>query len=140
MAGQAPQETNGIVTGINVTPLVDITLVLLIIFIVTAKIVVTPALPLDLPRAATSEELQVVLSVIVPPSGAVLLNGASVDDDAAFLARARDALARDADVRAVINADGGTAHRRVIHALDLLRQAGIARVAFGTVAEENHAP
>ena len=52
--------------GINVTPLVDITLVLLIIFIVTAKIIVTPAVPLDLPRAAHSEEVQVVFSVIVP--------------------------------------------------------------------------
>ncbi len=140
MAGQTSQENGGIVTGINVTPLVDITLVLLIIFIVTAKIVFTPAVPLDLPKAATSEELQVVLSVIVPPSGAVLVNGTPAPDDAGFLARAREALSRDADVRAVINADGGTAHRRVIHALDLLRQAGIARIAFGTVPEEGQGP
>jgi biopolymer transport protein TolR len=136
MAGQASQENGGIVTGINVTPLVDITLVLLIIFIVTAKIVVTPAVPLDLPKASTSEQLQVVLSVIVPPVGPVLVNGGATPDDAAFLGRARDALSRDPEVRAVINADGATAHRRVIHALDLLRQAGIARIAFGTTAEE----
>jgi biopolymer transport protein ExbD len=136
MAGQASQENGGIVSGINVTPLVDITLVLLIIFIVTAKIVVTPAVPLDLPKASTSEQLQVVLSVIVPPAGPVLVNGGATPDDAAFLSRARDALSRDPEVRAVINADGATAHRRVIHALDLLRQAGIARIAFGTVAEE----
>jgi len=136
MAGQASSGNGGIVTGINVTPLVDITLVLLIIFIVTAKIVVTPAVPLDLPKATTSEELQVVLSVIVPATGPVLVNGAPASDDGAFLARARDAVSRDADVRAVINADGETAHRRVIHALDLLRQAGIARIAFGAVPEE----
>jgi biopolymer transport protein ExbD len=136
MAGPAPQENGGIVTGINVTPLVDITLVLLIIFIVTAKIVVSPAVPLDLPKAATSEELQVVLSVIVPPSGAVLVNGAPAPDDETFLARARGALARDAQIRAVINADGATAHRRVIHILDLLRQAGISRIAFGAVPEQ----
>jgi biopolymer transport protein TolR len=140
MAGQGPQEDGGIVTGINVTPLVDITLVLLIIFIVTAKIVVTPAVPLDLPKASTNEELQVVFSVIVPLAGATLVNGAPVADDAGFLARAREALARDADVRAVISADGGTAHRRVIHALDLLRQAGIARIAFATVPGEAGAP
>lgn len=52
---------DGMITGINVTPLVDITLVLLIIFIVTAKILVTPAVPLDLPQAARSEEVQLVL-------------------------------------------------------------------------------
>jgi biopolymer transport protein ExbD len=134
MAGPT-SENGGIVTGINVTPLVDITLVLLIIFIVTAKIVVTPAVPLDLPKAATSEELQVVLSVIVPPSGAVLVNGTPAPDDAGFLGRAREALSRDAGLRAVINADGATSHRRVIHTVDLLRRAGIARIAFGTVPE-----
>ena len=48
----------GIISGINVTPLVDVTLVLLIIFIVTAKIVVTPAVSLDLPRASEGKELQ----------------------------------------------------------------------------------
>ena len=63
MASSGPRR-GGIIEGINVTPLVDITLVLLVIFIVTAKIVVTPAVPLDLPRAAGAEELQTVLSVV----------------------------------------------------------------------------
>ena len=53
MAGTG--SSRGIISGINVTPLVDVTLVLLVIFIVTAKIVVTPAIPMDLPPAATSE-------------------------------------------------------------------------------------
>jgi biopolymer transport protein ExbD len=135
MAG-ASQENGSAIVGINVTPLVDIVLVLLIVLIVTARIVVAPAVPLDLPKAATSEQLQVVLSVIVPVSGPLLVNGAAVPDDDGLLARARDALTKDPDVRAVINADGATVHRRVIHALDLLRQAGIARIAFGAVPEE----
>jgi biopolymer transport protein ExbD len=135
MAG-ASQESGSAIVGINVTPLVDIVLVLLIVLIVTARIVVAPAVPLDLPKAATSEQLQVVLSVIVPVSGPFLVNGAAVPDDDGLLARARGALSKDPDVRAVINADGATVHRRVIHALDLLRQAGIARIAFGAVPEE----
>ncbi|HEY7725570.1 MAG TPA: biopolymer transporter ExbD [Anaeromyxobacteraceae bacterium] len=139
MAGHGPPDSSGIVTGINVTPIVDITLVLLIIFIVTAKIVVTPAVPLDLPRASTSEELQVVLSVVVPASGPVLVDGVAMPDQAALRARASAARARDADVRAVINADGATPHRRVVEALDLLREAGIARVAFGALPLEEPA-
>jgi biopolymer transport protein ExbD len=135
MAG-ASQENGSAIVGINVTPLVDIVLVLLIVLIVTARIVVAPAVPLDLPKAATSEQLQVVLSVIVPVSGPLLVNGAAVPDDDGLVARARGALSKDPDVRAVINADGATVHRRVIHALDLLRQAGIARIAFGAVPEE----
>jgi biopolymer transport protein TolR len=130
------QENGGIISGINVTPLVDITLVLLIIFIVTAKIIVTPAVPLDLPRASTSEEIQVVFSVIVPVNGPTLVNGAPAASDGALLQLAKDAFARDPEVRAVINADGGVPHRRIIHTLDLMKSAGIARVAFGALPPE----
>jgi len=59
-------DANGIITGINVTPLVDIALVLLIIFLVTAKMIVTPAVPLDLPRASRTQDVQVVFSLSLP--------------------------------------------------------------------------
>ena len=64
MAGgqQADNGDEGIV-GINVTPLVDITLVLLIIFMVVAKMVVSQSVPLDLPKAASGTDVQVVFSV-----------------------------------------------------------------------------
>ena len=64
MASQQPQG-DGLIVGINVTPMVDVMLVLLIIFIVTAKIIVTPAVPMDLPEASQVEQVQVVLSVLV---------------------------------------------------------------------------
>ena len=133
------QSGNGIIAGINVTPLVDITLVLLIIFIVTAKIIVTPAVPLELPRASQSEELQVVFSVIVPASGPTLVDGVAANDDQLLTRLAKEALIKDPDVRAVINADGAVPHRRVIHTLDLLKSAGIARVAFGALPPEEGA-
>jgi biopolymer transport protein ExbD len=141
MAGGALGGRNGRggrIVGINVTPLVDITLVLLIIFIVTARIIVTPAVPLELPRSAQSEEVQVVLSVIVPVTGKTLVNGAPADD--ATLGRlAQEAVARDRDVRAVINADGAVPHRQVIHTLGLLKRAGIVHVAFGALPESEEA-
>lgn len=135
MAGQT-QPDGEIIAGINVTPLVDVTLVLLIIFIVTAKIVVTPAVPLDLPRAAQSEEVQVVFSVVLPTKGRTLVNGEPVVEDGDLLRLAREAKTEHSDLRAVINADGRVPHRRVMHVLDLLQQAGIARVAFGALPAE----
>ena len=123
----------GIISGINVTPMVDVMLVLLVIFVVTAKIIVTPAVPLDLPRAAHGEEVQVVLSIILPVRGAMLVNGAAVPDDGAFEERARAALAGSPDLRAVIQADGDVPHRRVVHVLDELKGVGITRVAFGAL-------
>ena len=89
MAGANGQTTDGIIAGINVTPLVDVMLVLLVIFIVTAKIIVTPAVPLDLPHAAHGEEVQVILSVIVPVRGPMLVNGAPVPSDDALIDKAR---------------------------------------------------
>jgi biopolymer transport protein ExbD len=124
-----------IIEGVNVTPLVDITLVLLVIFIVTAKMVVTPAVPLDLPKASQSEELQTILSVVVPAQGATQIDGAPVSDEQ-VTERARAALARDPELRAVIQADKAVPHGRVLGVMDALKSAGLARVAFGAVRPE----
>src|SRR5438477_4893227 len=138
MAAPSNQAGHGVISGINVTPLVDVMLVLLVIFIVTAKIIVTPAVPLDLPHAAHGEEVQVVLSVIVPAHGPMLVNGAALPNDDALTEKARAAAASDPDLRAVIQADGDVLHRRVIHVLDELKGAGITRVAFGALPVEDH--
>ncbi|MEY2937393.1 MAG: hypothetical protein RL033_8142 [Pseudomonadota bacterium] len=122
----------GMIEGINVTPLVDIVLVLLIIFIVTAKLVVSPSVPLDLPKASKSEELQTVFSVAVPVAGPMQLDGAPIAD-AELGAKAKAALARDPELRAVIQADKDVSHGRVMAVLDTLKVAGLSRVAFGAV-------
>ena len=132
----ANQQETGIISGINVTPLVDVMLVLLVIFMVTAKIIVTPAVPLDLPQAAKTEEVQVIFSVIVPEQGPVTVNGQSVADDSGVAGQARSAIGRDPDLRAVIQAEGGVPHRRVVAVLDALRSAGVTHIAFGALPEE----
>jgi biopolymer transport protein TolR len=123
----------GIIEGINVTPLVDITLVLLIIFIVTAKLVVNPAVPLDLPQASQGEDLQTIFAVSLTKEGQLLLDGKPLADDEQLDQRAREALGKDKELRAVIQADGDVSHRRVVSVLDQLKAAGLTRVAFGTV-------
>jgi biopolymer transport protein ExbD len=130
---------NHVIAEINVTPLVDITLVLLVIMMVTAKIISAPAVPLELPKASKTEEVQVVFSIILAADGATLVDGARAPDDATIVAKARAAVANDSAVRAVINADGGIPHRRVLHVLDLLKTAGIARLAFGATPEDSRA-
>ncbi|WP_428264834.1 ExbD/TolR family protein [Haliangium sp.] len=128
-----------IIDGINVTPLVDVTLVLLIIFIVTAKIVVAPAVPLDLPQASQSEAVQTIFAVSVSAEGALFVDGVACDDDE-LAAKARTARSRDRELRAVIQADRAVPHGRVMHVLDELEAAGIARVAFGALRPERPAP
>jgi biopolymer transport protein ExbD len=121
------------ITGINVTPLVDITLVLLVVFMVTAKLIVGHhALVVDLPRAATGQDVQQLFAVRVSASGALEIEGERIDDDA-LLRRAGTARRRHEGLRAVIDADAGVAHGRVMRVLDLLRQAGVSRIGFGVV-------
>jgi biopolymer transport protein TolR len=135
VASTSGGDNGGLIQGINVTPLVDVMLVLLVIFVVTAKIIVTPAVPLDLPHAAHGEEVQVVLSIILPVRGPMLVNGAAVTDDADFASHARAAFAGNPDLRAVIQADGEVPHRKVVHLLDELKGVGITRVAFGALPD-----
>ena len=74
------------ITGINVTPLVDVTLVLLVIFMVTAKLVMSQAMPLDLPKAASAGETQTVFTVTIDADGVIQANGQTVAHDASLRA------------------------------------------------------
>ena len=133
MASFASNKPNAPITGINVTPLVDITLVLLIIFMVTAKLVMSRALAMDLPKAATGGEVQQVFSISLRADGTMQVDGTPANKDEDVLQRARAALARYEELRAVVQADGNVPHSRVMHALDVLRQAGMSRIAFGVL-------
>lgn len=136
-------DDDDIISGINVTPLVDVTLVLLVVFMVTAKIIVSQGMPMDLPKAASGEEVQNLLSVELTVDGKTRVDSMAVNDDEAVSELARQAKAKNADVRAVIRADKKVEHGRVIHVLDLLKQAGVAKIAFGVAPvprEEAPAP
>jgi biopolymer transport protein ExbD len=129
MAGFASTKPNAPITGINVTPLVDITLVLLIIFMVTAKLVVFRAMPMDLAHASTGATVEAGLTVTLAADGRAVVDGSSLADDQ-LVDRARRALAAGRAQPVVVQADGGVPHRRVMHVLDLLRRTGITRIAF----------
>ncbi len=130
MAGGA-QESDDAIVGINVTPLVDIVLVLLIIFMVTAKIIVSQSVPLDLPKAASGTDVQTVFSVVLAADGSTQIDSKPVANDDAIFPAAKDARAKNAELRAVIKADSAVPHGRVIHVLDLLKQAQVSKIAFG---------
>jgi biopolymer transport protein ExbD len=132
MASQSSQ-SGAIIAGINVTPLVDIMLVLLIIFLVTAKLAVVPpkGLPLNLPKSASSETVQLVFAIALYADGKATVNGKSIASDEELLPMARLEHQAHPEVRAVVQADGKVLHERVVHAIDLLSQAGITQIAFG---------
>src|SRR3954471_21630169 len=101
MAGGASSEGDGEITGINVTPLVDIVLVLLIIFMVTAKLIVNKSVPLDLPKAAKGTDIQTVFSIVLAADGTTQVDSRVVPNDDAILGLAKKQHDGNPELRAV---------------------------------------
>ncbi|MBI3178783.1 MAG: biopolymer transporter ExbD [Deltaproteobacteria bacterium] len=130
MAGGAPSEPDDIITGINVTPLVDIILVLLIIFMLTAKLIAQANIQVDLPEAATGQAaLPTMLGVTLMTDNRLFLNGVPTDE-AALVAAVDAAVKSDAKAQAIIAADKAVSHGQVVHVIDLVRSRGIYRFAL----------
>jgi biopolymer transport protein ExbD len=117
------------ITGINVTPLVDIVLVLLVILMVTASYVAAKTIPMDLPRGATGEQLPTTVAVSIDAAGKLYVDAEPVDE-AGLSARVAAAHAKDADTRATIAADSRVPHGRVVQVIDILRQEDIVKFAI----------
>ena len=142
MAGHSNHDSSGMISGINMTPLVDIMLVLLIIFLVTAKLSYTPpnAIPMNLPKASTGQGVAMVIAIALGKDGTCMINDRRLANDDALLGEAKAEHALHPDARAVINADGKVLHERVIHALSLLADSGITQIAFGVDMSNSGAP
>ena len=129
MAATTSHSDEGI-TGINVTLLVDITLVLLIIFMVAAKLIAGQSVPLDLPKAATAGATQSVFTVAIAADAHVTPNGIAVIDRGALQGQAKKALQSDPSLRVLVSASTRSSHGSVMQVVDSLRQIGITRIAF----------
>jgi biopolymer transport protein ExbD len=139
---QTSQDSEEIISGINVTPLVDIVLVLLIIFIVTASFVLKSKIPIELPKAATGEASQGgLLNLAVDREGQLYINGQASDIDGIPRAveEARARLAPSAVLTAFVSADQRASYGAFAAVVDRLRQAGVSDIALDTmpVALEN---
>lgn len=133
MAGTASRPGDAIV-GINVTPLVDVVLVLLIVLMVTASYTVSQAVPMTLPQASTGESVEATpLTIAVNADGSLFLDGRKISEVALKSAIKQRAI--DKGVSALIAADGAVPHRSVIRVIDLLRAEGVTRFAMNVAPE-----
>ena len=120
----------GIVAEINVTPLVDIMLVLLIIFMLTAHLIAKQAIEVELPRATQSTAVPpTTLAVTLTRDGGIYLGDKPVSADA-LRAAVREALARDPKTQAIIIGDKSVSHGRVVWLLDTIKSLGVTSFAI----------
>ena len=129
MAGGAARR-RGIIAEINVTPLVDIMLVLLIIFMLTAHLIAKQAIEIELPRAAQSTALPpTTLAIALKADGELFLNDKPVTA-AALRDAIKAAVARDPKTQAIIAGDKRVSHGRVVWVLDTVKALGITQFAI----------
>ena len=129
MAGSIQEDDDEVISAINVTPLVDVTLVLLIIFMVTATYIVANSIPIDLPEASTGEEVASTVVVYINNEGVLHYDERAMDDQQ-LLNALKQAKRSNDELRAIISADRSIRHSRFVEAVDIVRQAGIARFAI----------
>jgi biopolymer transport protein ExbD len=129
MAASAARR-RGIIAEINVTPLVDIMLVLLIIFMLTAHLIAKQAIEIELPRAAQSTALPpTTLAIALKADGALFLNEKPITA-AALRDAIKAAVARDPKTQAIIAGDKRVSHGRVVWVLDTVKSLGITQFAI----------
>jgi biopolymer transport protein ExbD len=133
--GSGGRRRGGIV-GINVTPMVDIMLVLLVIMMVSSLYIVSRALKVELPKSASSDEsTQSPVTVTLTKDAKVYLNGELIVGDEALSARFLQARAGGAEPNLVVSADAEALHGRVVHVIDLAKQQGITKFAINVQSE-----
>ncbi len=127
-----------LIGGVNVTPIVDVCLTLLVVFIVTASQVVNRSMPVNLPRAASAESSPPsILNVAIARNGDVFINGAParLDDIPGQVeaARARAVAAGgDPKLAGFVSADVDAPYGKFAEAVDKLRIAGVTDIALDT--------
>ena len=117
---------------INMTPLVDVMLVLLIIFIITAPLM-THSVPVDLPRAASTPtpEKPMTLQVSINAENQIFVGSEAVDRSI-LETKFREAVAKDANVEMHLKADRSTRYESVAEAMSAARRAGLTKIGFVT--------
>jgi biopolymer transport protein TolR len=120
----------GIIADINVTPLVDIMLVLLIIFMLTANLIAKQAIEVELPRASQSTTLNpTTLAITLTRDGSLYLNGRPTTPQELREA-VTTAVAKDPKTQAIIAGDKAVSHGRVVWVLDVVKSLGVASFAI----------
>lgn len=131
MAGSFNEEDEPI-SAINITPFVDVVLVLLVIFMVTAPALMKETLGIQLPKSSSSDSKSVPTSVQVAvlKNGQVKINAQSFKSDAEVAQELKRLSAANPEIQAVISADTEAKHGDVVKVMDQIKSANISHIGI----------
>lgn len=128
-----PHRQQSMMSDINVTPMVDVMLVLLVIFILTAPMF-THAVKLDLPKAqaAPSEQQPGTVNIAIDAAGTVFWDGAAVAGEAALERLMSEAAQQDPQPELQLRADKNTRYETVAQVMAAAQSRGLTKLGFVT--------
>jgi len=130
MAAATPDSEEEIMSSINITPLVDIFLVLLIIFMITSSVADQTSIPVNLPKAAhAGSEAPKASGLLVDKDHRLFLDG-ELMDSARVADLLKAAVAADGEHQVLLGADQDLPYREVVQVIDLIRGAGVRKYAL----------
>ena len=130
MAMKSGADLDDSISDINVVPLVDIILVVLIIFMVTAPMFIKPTINVNLPKAVSGDKsAPSQLTISLSADGRISLNGSPATDEQ-IRQKARDQVAKNPDIQAIISADKDVAHGKVVAIIDAVKSSGVKKFAI----------
>ena len=129
MAGGGSNDDRDMVSGINVTPMVDIILVLLIVFMVTANLIDQSEIDVRLPESDSGRAPTAALTVSMDAAGAIFLMEEQVDRNGLIANLQREA-GLNPNVRVTLRADRTLPYGKVVGLLDAVKKGGVHKVAF----------
>ena len=120
------------ISSINITPFVDVVLVLLVIFMVTAPALMKETLGIQLPKSTSSDSKAVPTSVniAVLKNGQIRVNATTFANLGAIEAELKKLQGENPSIQAVISADTDTKHGDVVTAMDLVKKSGITHIGI----------
>jgi biopolymer transport protein TolR len=123
-------DTDAIV-DINVTPMVDVMLVLLVIFMVTAPLIAARGISVNVPTTSSGDPAASPLQVSLRADGALFVNGKQFDEAAASVELARLATGNP-DLKAIVSADSAIPYGDAMRIINLVKAAGISKLTLAT--------
>lgn len=118
------------ISEINVTPFVDVVLVLLVIFMVTAPMLVREQMSVNLPKAETGEKSAAEqIAIVLSKEGTISIQKKVVTFEQ-IESEIKTLIATNANAQAVISADQDAKHGDVVRVMDLVKKAGLTRFAI----------
>ncbi len=129
--GSLYQDDDGaVITDINVTPFVDVALVLLVIFMVTARLIVQRGIEVEKPKSSVGQDSPGTVVITIDKAGAMYIKGEAFPDRVVAKQKLTELAKADPNAKAIVVGDTSASYGAIYGAIELAKTAGIESISL----------